>query len=242
MATELLFYQDAYLKTCEAQVVRADEAGIVLDRTIFYPTGGGQPGDTGTLRAGDGREARIADTRKGAQPGEVVHVPAPGSATLRAGDRVVAAIDWDRRHHHMRVHTSLHVLSAVIPAGVTGGSVRYDSGRLDFDLPETSLDRLEVESGLNRLIAGGHAVAPRWITDEELDARPELVKTMSVAPPRGLGRMRLLEIVGVDLQACGGTHVANTAEIGPVSVVKIENKGAHNRRVTIALKGGDGDE
>ncbi|MGH8247482.1 MAG: alanyl-tRNA editing protein [Gammaproteobacteria bacterium] len=241
--TELLFYQDAYLKTSEAQIVRVDETGIVLDRTIFYPTGGGQPGDTGTLRTEDGREAKIADTRKGGQPSEVVHVPAPGSAPLQAGDRVIAAIDWDRRHHHMRVHTSLHVLSAVIPAGVTGGSVRYDSGRLDFDLPETSLDRLEVEDKLNRLISGNHAVAPRWITDEELEARPELVKTMSVAPPRGLGRVRLLEIAGVDLQACGGTHVASTAEIGRVSVLKIENKGAHNRRVTVALKSAvTGDE
>ncbi len=234
--TELLFYQDAYLRTCEAQVLRVDETGIVLDRTIFYPMGGGQPGDTGSLRTEDGREAKIADARKGAQSGEVLHVPAPGGAPLRAGDRVIATIDWDRRHHHMRVHTSLHVLSAVIPAGVTGGSVRYDSGRLDFDLPEVSLDRLEVEDRLNRLISGNHAVAPRWITDGELDARPELVKTMSVAPPRGLGRVRLLEIAGVDLQACGGTHVANTGEIGLVSVLKIENKGAHNRRVTVALR------
>jgi misacylated tRNA(Ala) deacylase len=233
--TELLFYQDAYLKTCESQVVRVDETGIVLDRTIFYPMGGGQPGDTGTLRTEDGREAKIADTRKGAQPGDVVHVPAPGSAPLKPGDRVIAAIDWDRRHHHMRVHTSLHVLSAVIPAGVTGGSVRYDSGRLDFDLPETSLDREEIEDKLNRLIGGNYAVAPLWITDQELDARPELVKTMSVAPPRGLGRVRLLEIAGVDLQACGGTHVANTGEIGEVCVLKIENKGTHNRRVTVAL-------
>lgn len=233
--TELLFYRDAYLQTCEAQVVRVDETGIVLDRTIFYPMGGGQPGDTGTLHAEDGREAKIADTRKGAQPGDVVHVPAQASATLKPGDRVIAAIDWDRRHHHMRVHTSLHVLSAVIPAAVTGGSVRYDSGRLDFDLPETSLDREEIEEKLNRLIAGNYVVAPRWITDEELDARPELVKTMSVAPPRGLGRVRLLEIASVDLQACGGTHVANTGEIGKVNVLKIENKGTHNRRVTVAL-------
>jgi len=234
--TELLFYQDAYLRTCEAQVLRVDETGIVLDRTIFYPMGGGQPGDTGSLRTEDGREAKIADARKGAQSGEVLHVPAPGGGRLRAEDRAIATIDWDRSHHHMRVHTSLHVLSAVIPAGVTGGSVRYDSGRLDFDLPEVSLDRLEVEDRLNRLISGNHAVAPRWITDGELDARPELVKTMSVAPPRGLGRVRLLEIAGVDLQACGGTHVANTGEIGLVSVLKIENKGAHNRRVTVALR------
>ncbi|MGH8678801.1 MAG: alanyl-tRNA editing protein [Burkholderiales bacterium] len=233
--TELLFYQDAYLQSCEAEVVRAHSQGIVLDRTIFYPLGGGQPGDSGRLRTQDGREVVIADARKGVSPGEVLHIPAPGSAQPSAGERVVAVIDWDRRYHHMRVHTCLHVLSAVIPAGVTGGSIRYDSGRLDFDLPDTVLDRLQVEDKLNRLITGGYAVTPRWISDEELDSRPELVKTMSVAPPRGLGRVRLLEIGGVDLQACGGTHVGNTAEIGAMTVAKIENKGAHNRRVTIAF-------
>ncbi|HWQ39562.1 MAG TPA: alanyl-tRNA editing protein [Burkholderiales bacterium] len=240
--TDLIFYNDPYLRVCAAEVVRVGEDGIVLNRTIFYPTGGGQPGDNGTLRTEDGREAKIVDTRKGARPDEVVHVPAPGGDPLRPGDRVIAAIDWDRRHHHMRVHTSLHLLSAVIPAAVTGGSVRYDSGRLDFDLPDTVLDREEVEEKLNRLIAGSHGVVSRWITGQELDARPELVKTMSVAPPRGLGRVRLVEIRGVDLQACGGTHVACTAEIGSVQIVKIENKGAHNRRVTIALKSpGTGD-
>lgn len=233
---ELLFYQDAYLRSCEAQVLKSDDDGIVLDRTIFYPLGGGQPGDIGCLRTEDGREVRISDTRKGVQPGEVLHVVATGATRLSPGERVMAVIDWDRRHHHMRVHTCLHLLSAVIPAGVTGGSVRQDSGRLDFDLPDVSLDRQEVEEKLNRLIAGGHRVAPRWITDAELEVRPDLVKTMSVAPPRGVGRVRLLEVEGVDLQACGGTHVANTAEIGAVQVVRIENKGAHNRRVTIALK------
>ncbi len=233
--TALLFYTDAYLRNCDAQVVSTDERGIVLDRTVFYPLGGGQPGDAGSLRAGDGRDVAIVDTRKGEAPGTVVHIPAPGSASLNAGDRVVAAIDWDRRHQHMRIHTCLHVLSAVVPAGVTGGSVRYDSGRLDFDLPERMLDRDEIEARLNQMIGGNHAVTPKWITDEELADRPELVKTMSVKPPAGMGRVRLLEIAGVDLQACGGTHVASTAEIGRVRVVKIENKGTHNRRVTIAI-------
>jgi misacylated tRNA(Ala) deacylase len=233
--TELLFYANAYLKNCEARVVTADERGIVLDRTVFYPLGGGQPGDVGSLRTEDGREVTVTDTRKGDAPGTVVHIPAPGGTRLNAGDRVVAAIDWDRRHHHMRIHTCLHVLSALIPAGVTGGSVRYDSGRLDFDLPEQMLDRDAIEVRLNELIGGNWAVTPKWITDEELANRPELVKTMSVKPPVGLGRVRLLEIAGVDLQACGGTHVANTGEIGGVQVVKIENKGAHNRRVTVAL-------
>lgn len=235
MTTELLFYLDAYLKDCDARVLRADERGIILDRTVFYPLGGGQPGDIGRLRSEDGGVVEIVDTRKGTAPGEVLHVPAAGGAALKAGDRVVAGIDWARRFRHMRMHTCLHVLSAVIPAGVTGGSVRHDSGRLDFDLPEASLDRQQVDEKLNALIGGAHAVAPRWITDEELNARPALVKTMSVAPPRGLGRVRLLEITGVDLQACGGTHVANTGEIGRVTVVKIENKGAHNRRVTVAF-------
>jgi len=233
--TELLFHANAYLKNCEARVVTADERGIVLDRTVFYPLGGGQPGDVGSLRTEDGREVTVTDTRKGDAPGTVVHIPAPGGTRLNVGDRVVAAIDWDRRHHHMRIHTCLHVLSAVVPAGVTGGSVRYDSGRLDFDIPEQMLDRDAIEVRLNELIGGNWAVTPKWITDEELANRPELVKTMSVKPPVGLGRVRLLEIAGVDLQACGGTHVANTGEIGGVQVVKIENKGAHNRRVTVAL-------
>ena len=234
--TELLFYTDAYLKSCEAAVVSAEERGIVLDRTVFYPLGGGQPGDVGWLRTEDGREVAIADTRKGDVPGTVLHIPVSGSAPFEAGDRVVAAIDWERRHHHMRIHTCLHVLSAVVPSGVTGGSVRYDSGRLDFDLPDQILDREQIEVELNQLIAGYHPVTQKWITDMELADRPELVKTMSVKPPVGMGRIRLLEISGVDLQACGGTHVANTAEIGRVRVVKIENKGMHNRRVTVALE------
>ncbi|HKQ25114.1 MAG TPA: alanyl-tRNA editing protein [Burkholderiales bacterium] len=236
--TELLFYTDAYLKSCEAAVLSADGRGIVLDRTVFYPLGGGQPGDVGLLRTEDGREVVIADTRKGDVPGTVLHVPVSGSVQFKAGDRVVGEIDWDRRHHHMRIHTCLHVLSAVVPSGVTGGSVRHDSGRLDFDLPETILDRDRIEVSLNQLIGGNHVVTPKWITDTELADRPELVKTMSVKPPVGTGRVRLLEIAGVDLQACGGTHVANTAEIGSVRVVKIENKGTHNRRVTIALDKG----
>jgi misacylated tRNA(Ala) deacylase len=214
---------------------RRRQDGIVLDRTIFYPTGGGQPGDSGLLRLAGGREVRIADTRKGSQPGEVLHVPAADEALPEAGARVLAILDWDRRHRHMRVHTCLHVLSAVIPAGVTGGAVRDDSGRLDFDLADTRLDREDVEARLNALIAGAHAVTAKWISGEELDNRPSLVKTMSVKPPRGAGQVRLLEIAGVDLQACGGTHVANTAEIGEVRVSKIENKGSHNRRVSIAL-------
>lgn len=233
--TELLFYDDARTQSCEARVVEAGEGGIVLDRTVFYPMGGGQPGDTGVLATADGREIAIADTRKGASPGAVLHLPAAPAGWLRPGDRVTATIDWERRHRLMRMHTCLHLLSAVVPAGVTGGSVRVDSGRLDFDLPERPLDRADIETRLNELIAGNHPVVPRWISSEELADRPELVKTMSVKPPVGAGRVRLLEIAGIDLQACGGTHVANTGEIGRISVVKVENKGTHNRRVTVAF-------
>jgi len=182
----------------------------------------------------------IENTRRRKEDGAVLHVPAEGSAVPRiaSGEQVIAAIDWDRRHAHMRIHTCLHLLSAVIPAGVTGGSIRDGSGPLDCDLPGATPDRGEVEARLNELISQGHAVTPRWISGDELDARPELVKTMSVAPPRGAAKVRLLDIAGVDLQACGGTHVANTSEIGPVCVTKIENKGAHNRRVTIAFAQG----
>ncbi len=238
--TELLFYDDAYLTQCEARVVESGDDGIVLDRTVFYPLGGGQPGDTGTLTLADGVVIAIENTRRRKDDGAVLHVPTEGSAVRRvaAGEQVVAGIDWDRRHAHMRIHTCLHLLSAVIPAGVTGGSIRHDSGRLDFDLPGATPDRGEVEGKLNALIAQAHVVTPRWISGDELDARPELVKTMSVAPPSGVARVRLLDIAGVDLQACGGTHVANTSEIGPVCVTKIENKGAHNRRVTVAFAQG----
>ncbi|HTT39908.1 MAG TPA: alanyl-tRNA editing protein [Burkholderiales bacterium] len=233
--TESLFYVDPYLRSCEATVTASDGRGIRLDRTVFYPMGGGQPGDAGVMYAEDGREVRVGDTRKGEQPGEIWHVPADGITTLEIGDTVRAVIDWERRHRHMRMHTCLHLLCAVVPAGVTGGSINTGYGRLDFDLPDQLLDRDEITEKLNRLIQEAHPVLPRWITDEEIDARPELVKTMSVQPPRGLGRVRLLDIPGVDLQACGGTHVANTAEIGPVAVTKVEKKSTHNRRVVVSF-------
>jgi misacylated tRNA(Ala) deacylase len=235
MTTEELFREDAYLKSCEATVAGVDEQGIRLDRTIFYPMGGGQPGDTGTLTLADGRAIRIADTRKGAAPGEIVHVPAPDQPKPEPGTKVTATIDWDRRHRHMRVHTALHLLSSVITGSVTGGQIGDGKGRLDFDLPDTALDKEAIEAKLNALVAADHATCTQWITDEEMEQRPDLVKTMSVKPPRGAGRVRLLDIPGVDLQACGGTHVARTAEIGRLQVVKIENKGKHNRRVNIAL-------
>jgi misacylated tRNA(Ala) deacylase len=233
--TELLFRDDGYLRSCSARVTQADERGIRLDRTVFYPIGGGQPGDAGALRLASGRSITIADTVKGSLPDEVIHVPAPGSPLPEPGAELVAEIDWDRRYRLMRMHTCLHLLCSIVPGAVTGGQVSDGRGRLDFDVPGSSLDKEAIASGLNALIAEGYPVAPRWITDEELAAKPELVRTMSVKPPSGLGRVRLMEIAGVDLQPCGGTHVRNTAEIGPVAVTKIENKGKQNRRVILAF-------
>ena len=233
---QLVFREDAYARTCEATVTQVDERGIRLDRTVFYPTGGGQPGDSGLIRLADGSAIAIADTLKGATPDEIIHVPASGSRAVAPGIKVSAEIDWPRRHRLMRMHTCLHLLSAVIPGDVTGGQVGDGKCRLDFNLPEAKLDKAHIESELNRLIAEDHPVRARWITNEELAARPELVRTMAVKPPMGQGRVRLLEIEGVDLQPCGGTHVARTGEIGPVEVVKLESKGKQNRRVNLALR------
>jgi misacylated tRNA(Ala) deacylase len=228
-----IFRDDAYAKQCEASVVAIDETGIRLDRTVFYPMGGGQPGDTGVLRLADGSEIRIVDTRKDESDDAILHVPEALVSSELVGERVEACIDWDRRHRLMRMHTLMHLLCAVVPAGVTGGSVRDGSGRLDFDLPESTLDKDEITAALNRLVEENHSVSARWITDEELSANSDLVRTMSVKPPVGTGRVRLMDVEGVDLQPCGGTHVATTGEIGPVRVRKIEKKGKHNRRVNL---------
>jgi misacylated tRNA(Ala) deacylase len=237
--TELVFRDDSYARSCPARVIGADGRGIRLDRTVFYPTGGGQPGDTGTLRLASGLAIAIVETLKGDAPDEVIHVPAPGSAVPEPGVELVAEIDWQRRHRLMRMHSCLHLLCAVVPGAVTGGQVSDGRGRLDFDVPGSSLDRDAIAAGLNALIAAGHPVAARWIGDDELAARPELVRTMSVKPPSGAGRVRLMEIAGstgvVDLQPCGGTHIRNTAEIGPVTIAKIENKGRQNRRIVVAF-------
>ena len=234
--TEMLFRDDAYLRSCSARVVAADERGIRLDRTVFYPTGGGQPGDTGTLRLASGEVIAIVDTIKGDTADEVIHVPAPGTPLPAPETELTAEIDWERRYRLMRMHSCLHLLCSVITGDVTGGQVSDGKGRLDFNLPDAKLDKDNIEAELNRLIAEDHAVRPRWISDEELTTHPELVRTMSVKPPMGLGRVRLLEIEGVDLQPCGGTHVLRTGEIGPVEVVKIESKGKQNRRVNLALR------
>ena len=230
---EELFRQDAYLKETEATVTALDERGVRLDRSIFYPTGGGQPGDTGLLRW-DGGEARIVDSLK-ADGGDVLHVLAPDAPRPALGATVHGLLDWERRYRHMRMHTALHVMSAVIKGNVTGGQVGADKSRLDFNLEGDVPAREWVTGEVNRLIALDRPVTPQWITDDELNARPELVKTMSVRPPMGAGRVRLLAIEGIDLQACGGTHVARTGEIGRVECTKIENKGKMNRGFVIAL-------
>lgn len=236
--TELVFREDAYLRDLSARVTSiTDEGGIVLDRTIFYPTGGGQPGDSGHLEWGNGR-IEIATAIKG-QGEDVILVPAEPSRLPAVGTTLRQFIAWERRHRHMRVHTALHLLSVVIPLPVTGGQIGADKGRLDFLMPEPPENKDELEETLNKLIACDFMVSEEWITEDELDAKPDLVKTMSVKPPRGAGRIRLVRIGQgentADLQPCGGTHVAWTSEIGRVQIGKIESKGKQNRRVNLIL-------
>ncbi len=234
--TEEIFRRDPYAKSCEAEIIAVDDKGVRLDCTVFYPTGGGQPGDRGVLEAVDGGDViRIVDTVKAEADDEIVHITEEPVSPGRVGTKVRAVIDWERRYRLMRTHTLLHLLCALIPAGVTGGSVREGTGRLDFDLPESTLDKEQLTAALNRLVEENHSVKPRWISASELEAQPELVRTMSVKPPMGRGEVRLVDIEGVDLQPCGGTHVASTGEIGPVRITKIEKKGKHNRRVNVAL-------
>ena len=239
--TEELFREDAALAHCEARVIAIDERGVQLDRTVFYPLGGGQAGDRGVLALPDGTELQIADTRKGTLPGEIVHVPAPGQeallARIAAGQAVQARIDMPRRQRHMRFHTSTHLLCALVPHPVDGCSITADYARLDFHMSEP-LDKALLSAGLARLVTEAHRVSHRWISEAELDANPGLVRSMSVQPPRsadGRGRIRVLEIDGVDLQPCGGTHVTNTAEIGAVVVTRIEKKSAMTRRVVLGF-------
>ena len=227
---ELLFRDDAYLRACAARVVAVYADAVELDRTVFYPMGGGQPGDTGRLGS-----YKVIDTRKGPSGDSVLHVLDSKEVNLQIGEPVEIEIDWDRRHRHMRMHTALHLLGAVVRAPVTGGRIGADKSHLDFDIEMEKLVKEELEAGVNALVGAAHATRSSWITDAELDARPELVKTMSVAPPRGEGRVRLLEIPAVDLQACGGTHVGNTAEIGRLAVARIRSEGRRNKRVTLIL-------
>jgi misacylated tRNA(Ala) deacylase len=233
VSTEALFQRDAYLRNCTARVVQIRDDGVVLDRTVFYPLGGGQPGDTGLLRRADGREWPVVDTRKG-EEGRILHRLDAGGEPPAIGDDVEAVLDWDRRYAHMRMHSCLHLLGSVLRYGVTGGHIESDKGRLYIDTHYEN-DRDGVTAAINALIDADHRVGSRWITNEELDRQPELVRTMSVQPPRGVGRIRLLDIEGVDLQPCGGTHVTRTGEIGRVLVPKVESKGRHNRRVYVAF-------
>ena len=235
--TETLFRDNAYLREVTARVISADATGIVTDRSNFYPRSGGQPGDAGTLHWANG-QAVVSEAAKG-ENDMILHRMAEGSPLPAPGEEVTLTLDWERRHRHMRMHTTLHLLCSLIPgAGVTGGQIGADKSRLDFDLAEPPTKDSLTER-LNALIAQNHAITESWITEAELDANPSLVRTLSVQPPRGAGRVRLVRIgamdAPVDLQPCGGTHVRATAEIGRVEVLKLENKGRQNRRISIAL-------
>lgn len=231
-----LFREDAYLAECAGRVVAVENGGVILDRTVFYPHGGGQPGDRGALRQADGVLA-VTDTRKGDLG--VLHL-VDGEAPAVGAD-VIAMLDWPRRHRLMRMHSCLHLLCRAVGGAVTGGQIGEDKGRLDFDLPEGAPDKAAIEARILAWIREDRPIRALWITEAELAARPELVRTLSVQPPRGQARVRLVEIDGIDLQACGGTHVRSTGEIGAVEIARIESKGRHNRRVSVRLlEAGDG--
>jgi len=229
--TRELFREDSYLKTCTAQVTESTGNLVRTDQTVFYPLGGGQPADTGQI-SWDGGRANVIDTRY--VDGDIAHLLEEGSPLPQAGDKVDLSIDWDRRYRHMRMHTAMHLLGSVLRYGVTGGNISAEKSRLDFDMEDT-VDKEAVGAALTELVAADRPVSCRWITEEELDENPELVRTMSVQPPRGKGAIRLLEIENVDLQPCGGTHLRSTGEVGAVRIGKVEKKGRQNRRVNIHL-------
>jgi misacylated tRNA(Ala) deacylase len=231
--TEELFREDAYARSCEARVLAAGDGGVVLDRTVFYPTGGGQPGDQGMLELADGSTVEVVEAVKGADG--IVHHLAEGAALPAIGQAVTARVDWERRHRLMRMHSAMHLLCAAVARPVTGGQVGDAKSRLDFDLQGEAIDKESIAAQIARWIEEDHPIGHRWIDADELASRPELVRTMSVRPPMAGGRVRLIEIEGVDLQACGGTHVRSTSEIGAVRVGKVENKGRQNRRISITL-------
>ncbi|MBZ0215519.1 MAG: alanyl-tRNA editing protein [Fimbriimonadaceae bacterium] len=237
--TEKLFEDDAYLLQCDAKVVEInDRGGIILDRTVFYPTGGGQPGDSGWIRLPDDRQIDIATAVYSEDRAHIVHVPSqPLDEQISPGTEVLCAIDFERRHRHMRIHTALHLLSAVLPFPVTGGSISADGGRLDFDIQDAGIaDKEQLTGELNEQIQADYPLSFKWITDDELRANSDLVKTMAVKPPMGMGKVRLIQIGdNIDLQPCGGTHVRSTGEIGPIVIKKIEKKGRQNRRVRIVF-------
>lgn len=231
--TEELFREDGYLRSCQAVVTAVTDRGFAVDRTVFYPVGGGQPGDTGTFSGPHG-EGTVVDCYRDRDSGLHLHVVEGEDGLPGTGDRVTLEIDWERRYRLMRMHSCMHMLCAAVNAPVTGGSISDGVGRLDFDLPEPP-DRQAIEDRVNALIRSDVPMTLQWITDGELDAQPELVRTMSVQPPRGAGRVRLVHFHGVDLQPCGGTHVARSGEIGPVRIQSIKSKGRQNRRITMAF-------
>jgi misacylated tRNA(Ala) deacylase len=234
MATILLFRDDAYLRETPAVVTAlTPEGGVLVDRTVFYATAGGQPGDKGVLVRADGSEVALATAVYGPDKADVVHIPTAGSALPEVGEAVTLRLDWEPRYKRMRMHTALHLLSVALAYPVTGGSIGEEDSRLDFDIPDAGLDKDAITARLAEMIATGAAVTESWISDDELLANPGLVKTMSVKPPMGTGRVRLVSIEGLDLQPCGGTHVRNVSEIGAVQVTKIEKKGQQNRRVRL---------
>lgn len=235
MSSQPLFQQDSYLTQCEARVIRVTDEAVVLDQTVFYPLGGGQPGDSGRLITEQCSDIKVTDSRKSKQhAGEILHMIEEGVGQLSVGDRVTAEINWDNRYRYMRMHSCMHVFCSILDYPVTGGNISLDKCRLDFDMPEKP-DKQQLTDQLNRLINKNIELGTRWISDEEMQANMDLVKTMSVKPPMGAGKVRLVEIPGIDLQPCGGTHVKNTSEIGEVRVKKIENKGKQNKRVIIEL-------
>jgi len=233
--TEAIFETNAYQKDCQAKVVEIDSEGIILDQTVFYPVGGGQPGDTGWLKWADGQRLQLTGTRR-REDGEIIHLANPDQPWPETGSEVQAELDWDLRYRHMRMHTCMHLLGVVLPHGVTGGNITAKRSRLDFDM-EDPVDKDMVNQRLNELIQASLPVSTLWITGKELAAQPELIRTLSAAPPKNAGRIRLLKISELDLQPCAGTHVLNTSEIGAASVVKTEKKGRHNRRVHLELSG-----
>jgi misacylated tRNA(Ala) deacylase len=231
--TEELFREDAYARSCEARIAVVVEDGVCLDRTVFYCMGGGQPGDRGRLLLDDGAALQVVDTVK--DGARILHRLIDVDGLPAVGARVIGEVDWPRRHRLMRMHSALHLLCAAIGRPVTGGQVGEHKSRLDFDLQGEPVDKDQIAEVIERWIAEDHPIFHRWVDAAELEARPELVRTMSVRPPTSAGRVRLVEIAGVDLQACGGTHVRSTGEIGAVTVGKIENKGRQNRRISLTL-------
>ena len=230
--TEALFKHDAYLQECKAQIIVSSNEFVILDKTVFYPTGGGQPGDTGQIKWND-NSVDVIDTRY-SKNGEIQHFLKNNNPLPSEGVTVKAEINWDRRYRHMRMHTALHLLGSILKYGVTGGNIGAEKSRLDFDMSEP-VDKDAVDEALQNLVKKNVSIKSTWISDEELDAQPDLVRTMSVKPPKGLGKVRLLEIEGIDIQPCGGTHVKSTGEIGCVQLGKVEKKGKHNRRVYVKL-------